>query len=708
MIEGTQPSYQDIHFKRNQALLAYIEHFNATHELRTSPEAQSGKIEFQLRSVQFLTGRESVSLSEEEFFANACTAFWKECTARAESGRGTVRPCHTSEPPRYTAEDVEFAGLVDLAKRGSNGFRLDVIYNLDGSVSEFGKLFNRALENVNLSDHNYWHLRRTEQTLVSFLMNCEILRTEEMKQWIDSAILFANRHDDDQIITLQRNIEGEKLNAKKGHALGGVVMMLVDTERFAYERMISFDEAWKARAGGAFMIMKHDEPESLQSALQGCIDAKGMTGVELSEGYKNNQFDLATLSPSQIISLLMEVKHKNGFMTNGSVYGLSPEYEQEHERELLALFNNHNAILPDFTVFNPDGSKNEKRTALNTMTEACIAADVADMVAPPMQAIYRTLLTQYSLERPFISEDSLKFRSYVNEELIDAHQPPLPMSASFEDYYVALILHGKGNIPSQYVTNEMNLDSDLRRLLFEFNHIMSHGESEFSRQPYVIEFNRVNAICGILAVQEVGRHIIKRDLSIIDASARKEAQQLVVKILSKAGVDAETIFKLESISRGMEDNLQSEPSREILTDDQLDKFMNLAKDTLSLSNSQHSQLSHELDNVIGHIRAVTEKVKKNILAKNSPYSSVSTNEEHILSEKEITEQLRSFEIITSRILQYLISEYGYEGIEEDIKVYRQQMHYQESPWILPYFTYASTASTSRIRTIRKPRHMQFA
>ncbi len=434
-------------------------------------------------------------------------------------------------------EEFSFSGAMDLAKRGSNGLRKVLSeHNLNPDVkSQFGAFVLRAFENPDASDHNHFHMRRVEKWMEALFLNVDTLRNNDVKQWLDSAYLSAYWHDFDQLMGIQRNFEKAEedstpdLKVKKGHALGAATMLLALHKRYARERGVSEQEAWRIMAGAAVMIIPHEAPETLHSVLGATKSARGLgekdntqehdTNVDLiNEFYDEDEhLDLTTLSPRQIVRLLQhEKKDSHIAKTPRSKYGLHPLFEAEYAKELEALAEDEKPILEDLTP--------ESRKGLETAAEAAVWADWTDMISTPVEAIFRTLHTQYSRNRPFMSSPAEldNLRTFLNKPNLSDHE-----------LLLHAVLHGPGNINLN--ADQGQCDSDVRRMVWEFVHSGQLNDGPVGSSKFNHRVNRENAYMGLLAFRRIGANIMRGDMSDLDEAYERRQQGVIEKALIKAG-----------------------------------------------------------------------------------------------------------------------------------------------------------------------------
>lgn len=440
----------------------------------------------------------------------ALNAWLKETFDRKRSLRGVYDAFTKRDEPwlEHVLEGIEFVGRMDVADRASNGLRLAVARDKRDTrrPSAFGIMLKRAFDNPKLSDHNHEHSRRLERWLETMMLNIgELRHSHSIYHWIDSTILFSYWHDADQLLTLQRNEEeGRDLSVKKGHALAGAVMLLALHRRYAIERKVSIHDAWEISAGAALMSLKHDEPERFMEALSGTqnafIEVNGskqyLKGDILKKLYEANQVNLFTITPAQLIELLQRIKKKSGFMVDGSTYGLLPAFENEYTEELLELEQNDRPIIETIT--------DEEKRSFRLAATASVMADVFDMVTPPLEALLRTMNTQYSRLRPFYRQNS-------SEEMFRA------------------ITMGDGNVSPE-------ADCDTRRILWELANLEHLEDSVVTDSALVRGVNRDSAIMGALAFRDIGSRLMQGDVSDITNIYAKRKTSLVQKALNKANV----------------------------------------------------------------------------------------------------------------------------------------------------------------------------
>lgn len=495
----------------------------------------------------------------------ALNAWLKETFDRKRSLRGVYDAFTKRDEPwlEHVLEGIEFVGRMDVADRASNGLRLAVAHDARDTrlPSAFGSMLKRAFDNPKLSDHNHEHSRRLERWLETMMLNIgELRHSHSIYHWIDSTILFSYWHDADQLLTLQRNEEeGKDLSVKKGHALAGAVMLLALHKRYAVERKVSIHDAWEICAGAALMSLKHDEPERFMEAMSGTQNAytesngsrQYLKGEHLEKLYEHNELNIFTLTPGQLVELMTRIKKKSGFLVDGSIFGLLPAFEKEYAAQLDELKGNGRPMIESIT--------DEEKRSFRLAATASVMADVFDMVTPPLEALLRTMNTQYSRLRPF-------FRRTSPEEMFRA------------------ITMEKGNVSPE-------VDCDTRRILWELMNLEHLQDSVVTDSRLVRGVNRDSAIMGALAFRDIGSHLMRGDVSDISNIYAKRKASLVQKALNKANI---TFMKRWLLLR---DYRQSNSDTRIMTE--LKEIGSDAQSTML--RNKFNQLDEESNQIISSL-----------------------------------------------------------------------------------------------------------
>lgn len=563
----------------------------------------------------------------------ALNAWLKETFDRKRSLTGVYTAfTKRGEPwPTHVLEGIEFVGRMDIADRAMNGLRGALQWdNRDHSrPSQFGHMLARAYDNPEHSDHNHEHNRRHERWLEAMMLNIPELRhSHSIFQWIDSAMLFSYFHDMDQLVSLERNFTQERnLPVKKGHGPAAALMLLAFHKRYAVERKVSLHQAWEICAGASLMILKHDEPETFAQAMSGMKSAASLHGDELVHIYEKNDLDLFTLAPSQFVEILRHIKSRYGFLSekDGSQYGLDPRFEEEYALELADLASNDVPILKDISP--------EEKMSFRHAAEAAVQADVFDMVAPPVESMFRLLNTQYSRNRQF-------FRAEEDPKLL-----------------LEKIFGLEGNLSTQE-------DSDVRRLFWNMTHVEHIPGSIIAESTFVRQVNREHALLGALAAKEIGSRIMRGDYTDIERLYRERKCLLARKTLAKADVPRIPGFL---VYRAMQQTGDDRDVRTILE-----------------KRGELAYLNRYMDKVL-HLERERESIIEGLMHK-PPGSRGGAS---IYQEDEV----RAFVAIANQVIDGLRRKYGIS--EKELRRYRAAITKHEYPDIIPYTTYDSLGGTPR-------------
>ncbi len=583
--------------------------------------------------------RDDQDLHELPFKLPYAVGIWLREFERGRSMSGIWSGLRKAESPiRHVLEAFEFVARMDIADRASNGLRQAVLWDnrVHTKPSDFGLLLTRAFDNPALSDHNHEHSRRQERWLEAMMLNIEELRhSHTIKEWVDSCELFSYWHDADQLLTLQRNLEeGTNFKAKKGHALGAAVMLLALHERYAYERKVSVETAWRICSGAAIMIMKHDKPERFSQALQGTqkayhYDTRGhrklYKGEALTTLFDENKLDLFSLAPVQMVELLRMEKQAAGFISlvQPDSFGLHPYFEEEYAQSLASLKLNVRPLLDDLQDL-----RDERRQSFRLAAEAAVQSDVLEMVAPPVESIIRTLNTAISRDRPF-------WRAGDINQLFD------------------LIVNGAGDQPPE-------TDSSARRIWWELLHVEHHTQekSVVSRSTYIRHVNRDNAIMGAIAFKFIGERLMTGDVSAFDRVYTVRKAALALKVLDRADVGTfERLWAMYILKK------TGDPSV-------------IQKVLLS---REHGSLAEQFLQKLQHLDIEAQSVREAFLRKSEGDGDTAPH----YSEEEINQ----FHELAKRVIGSLCEKYGVS--KHKLKRYTIRVLQGKYPGILPYGSYDS-------------------
>jgi hypothetical protein len=222
------------------------------------------------------------------------------------------------------------------------------------------------------------------------------------------------------------------------------------------------------------MMMRHDEPGTVSQALSPeNRDASDIQDQkELVKRYQSDTLHLSTLSPAQMIRILKYLKENAGFIgRDGSIFGLSPAFEKDFEQQLIKMQQDNNPIF-QLTI--------EDQLKLKACTEMAVWADLADMVSPYWEAIFRTFQSHPSRDRPF---------GWTHADVNGINYPP-----NAEKLFSHVLDPKNGN----------GKPNDLERLLWELYNIDGFAhKTVLNKIPFVRDFNKEHAILGTLALRKI-------------------------------------------------------------------------------------------------------------------------------------------------------------------------------------------------------------
>jgi hypothetical protein len=649
-----------------------------------------------VRDIQTVVGQSPAYLYERdtmlhemdamhEILMQGAHVWYRENADRHLPSSGLLRTEHDKNESfiAHVSDGIESLRQLDIAERAANGLRWYLQYDNrnPNEESEFGKKLFRATNNWRLSDHAHKHFRRDERWIEAMMINIGALRhTHDVSRWTDSIMLVPYWHDADQLLTLQRNLDNRgmegwrDLNVKNGHGLAAAVMLLAMHKRYAVERAVTVEEAWRICAGAAYMIVKHDVPEQMFAALNGrekayTLDEHGNhilvwgAGEErensqhvsyqpLRDMFEHNRLDLTSISPSQLISLLRAYKGAEpGFISTLTPNGLDPAFEAEYIRELTALGLNDRPLLENFDE--------RLRPSLELAAEVTVRGDTIEFTNPTFEAITRTLMTQYSMRRPW----------YEFSRFTELYQELKQRNAALgelhgDEILLYAIFYGPGNLP-------LAVDFDVRRLLWEFVHTEEFSsETTIARSQYMQKVTKENVIMGIIALREFGLTIMQGDLRVLDMIYENRVRALGIKAIRKMKLSRFRSRKLRSI-------VNRQDARE-------GAFCVYE----SVKNTGNKELMrayvHEIQQVFRERRSLLNNFHQKPDATNG--------EIRIYSREEIRHFQKIVDMVTEEFAR------RYNASPKEMALYRKKVLRGEFPPETPYHTYDSLA-TGNFRTL---------
>ncbi len=381
-----------------------------------------------------------------------------------------------------TLHNREFGAEWSVAKKRADVFLQSLLTGND----RIAPVIQKAMDNPELNDHNHVHTDRVKRYTDFIISGLPQTSQRSIQPWLDSVALFAEFHDLDQLLALQRNIDenrlgSSELNVKKGHALGGALMILVLSNQYAEINHIPPNEARRICGGAALMMLRHDDIGAYSQALRGERQALPTDGLDdLYQSFKDGNLDLTSLSPMQLFGFIRKEKGEVNFPLDSTKIGLHPDFENGFQRRLDELSQDRSVLVR---------VEDESRAGLNGAAEIALAGDIIDMIIPPTVAQERTFSTQYSQNRPFFADDEAS-------------------------RLIKLIKEGDGNGNGK----ELPYDSDVYRILWQVyyldNLLLKNSIfQDHDRLKNVLEVNTFNAI---ELLRHIGNHVMRGDFSIFD------------------------------------------------------------------------------------------------------------------------------------------------------------------------------------------------
>lgn len=522
--------------------------------------------------------------------------------------------------------------------------------NGSSMIEEFRRHFFQSRENPAHSDHNREHLRRVELFSKIFSINTSDVRGEIAINRHMPALMLADQfHDVDQSLSLQRNevleAYGEnKLEVKKAHCEAGAVMILSLYKEYARVNHITEADAWRICAEAALMTLKHDKIDVFNKAIKATESAVGMDDETLIKKYKEHEVDMYTLSPQQLILVLKTEKGAEGdrtFVNEAAPHGLAPSFERQFRKELgelevdtLPLFSTDR-----FERMPPVGNKQYKKS-FETVSQIFLFSDTSDMTTPAIEGFFRTLRTQYSLNRPFMSvnlnEGELNELFHL---IVDLRDPNAPHDEK-----------------SRIKKLEKKYDRDVFRKLFESCHFADPiAGTVLENGLFIRGFIKDAAILNALATQKFGRLIMKKQYGQIEEMYKKRIRALSEKALKKVGLEPK-----DFPNAGDTDVIEALKKRN-------------DRELAEIYRQKIESIRAEMEELIGSFE--TEQ-------KATDYSP---------------EDLRNFEQLTDKVIEHLRLKYKVSN--KEMVLYNRYIETGEYPKTIPYGGYDSLGRSRGVRRI---------
>ncbi len=517
------------YLRKELIFIQEIEFFSSTTELPTAEKMSIIEIAFSedpMNTLQYLKKLPEEKLTEKQLFFFGALRVSQAIRRKREKG-------YTS-PIEIRESDIWFASSIELAKRGANSFKEDLLMLPDGNLSRFGLFRTISAENNLWSDHGRDHFRRVERYIDDQIVMIDNLRTKHTQQWLDGLYLFPEWHDVAQILRYQRNTLREQqgklpYHVKVGHELEAIIILLTLVPEYAKARGITESEAKKQITAFAFMCMGHDEKrKTYEQAITSTEPARQDEPIEsLYKRYKNGTVDRRTISYRQIFALYryeLETFYANEKKSEGyaspladTTFGLDPDFEEEYGDRLQILSQSNESIFP-ITSHGIIDMDHESFMALQEMSMVALRADRTEFLSPGFHAVIRKLMTQYSQHRLLFGGDIQEMHTYAQEHGFEGEQDLSQLTL--------FISRQEANLPP-------SLDSDTRRSIFELFDMAEEVD------PYLREVSKDSAILYAITFKEIIPLLMrpnKQTIEQIDGFFLQEAIVIGKKLAGKYSI----------------------------------------------------------------------------------------------------------------------------------------------------------------------------
>lgn len=389
----------------------------------------------------------------------------------------------------------EFFTWWDIGERAANALRLT-------GQGEYGAFSERAYNNPFLPQHNHEHGRRVEHYMEDLLFRIDGIINPSIPPYVILAsTLYPYLHDADQLASEQRNFDAKnaKLTPKHAHGPAAGLKILAQTEEYAKALGVDFEDARKITGTAAFMMIKHEEPAQLITALKGTqVLPDSIPIEELVKTFDENHLDLARLPVSQLIRIILYKKDEKGYITYDTPHGLTPDFEKTYRKQLEDLSKDTSPLIPGY-------DDKTDREGLHALTLISNLSDLFDMIMPAKEALVRKLGVDKSLKRPFYKKE------FTLEQIMN--------QATGKDGHF-----------------EPEVGSDLARILWELDHPLDiNPGSLIEESPYAKDLIKQTVISGALTLRAIGASLMRGNFLPIERIYAKRISALAEKILTKNG-----------------------------------------------------------------------------------------------------------------------------------------------------------------------------
>lgn len=370
--------------------------------------------------------------------------------------------------------------------------------------SDYGNRWLAALGQVD-GGHGWAHARRvrmTTETLLTYTPECihkyKLDNFSEANQIAHivyhTVASFPSAHDLNQAESESLNSESNtNYETKLGHALAGAAQVLATEGLFrsAAQQERNPKLVHRMVAGLAIAIAVHDNPEDLEVALMGEVDAREIhNDAELCYRWKaptkEERLNPFTISPHQLLVLLKAEKGqvKEGyspFVTDKTPFGLG-EFETVFTTELSELHNDDKPLLTDL--------EEPEQNALKYAIQLAVLSDQMDMFTSP-PSILRKLTVPMARDIPLYAGTLAAARERV--------------------------FGYKGNVGG---------DANLLRSLWEIDHAdVILKSSELGESEFLWRFVGLNQLQALATLQRIGKVLMEGNEHAIEQLIRGIGEQ---------------------------------------------------------------------------------------------------------------------------------------------------------------------------------------
>lgn len=404
--------------------------------------------------------------------------------------------------------------LFDIGARAANGLR----WKTANLGTEYGRNLTKIYTEFKYRDHGHEHYRRVKDFIKLVFLNSPEVDIE-WRPAVDALASVSHSHDVVQaMIKVWNNEKNIHLDEKKGHDLAAAIVALASFREYAKERGISEDEAWRIKCAEAYLIIGHDDGDSLKKQFSARkradekeyneeSDSAYSININLVQDYKKGLIDKSTLSPCQILKLMVYELQENSIIARlagqDSKYGLLPDLEKQ-----LPILNEF-LTLPKYKKAMFEKLSSKERVSLENAYAIFVLADRMDMFAPFPETTCRKFTVQRSKQRFFMRG--------TKDEIIEQLQ--------------------KGEFHH----------SDVHRMLFEIMTVSEiYNDTPLQDCRFVKNITKQHQIAALLHLQKFGERFMQggnQAIAVLDEIYDRRTAALGEKVLRKLKLSTTVDFK---------------------------------------------------------------------------------------------------------------------------------------------------------------------